>query len=107
MVTTMVVPNHTPDAKEPEIDERFNLGGQNTQTSMAYGDTEVDMSADEDYVPAQQTGYSPSQWTPDYDDPLAERQDTDEEPRKKHRSLFGRSRRRAAEKREQGERDYG
>ena len=41
-------PAYVPDAAEPEIDERFNLGGQNTQTSRAYGDTEVDMSEDED-----------------------------------------------------------
>ena len=89
-------PAYTPDSQPPEIDSRFNLGGQNTKKTMSYGDSDVDMSADEDYVPAQQTGYSPSQWTPDYDDPLAERQDTAEPPRKQHRSLFGR-RRRAAE----------
>ena len=93
-------PAYVPDAAEPEIDERFNLGGQNTQTSMAYGDTEVDMSADEDYVPAQQTGYSPSQWTPDYDDPLAERQDTEEPPRKQHKGFFARRRRAAREAQE-------
>ena len=86
-------PPYTPDAQPPEIDSRFNLGGQNTKKTMSYGETEVDMSADEDYVPAQQTGYSPSQWTPDYDDPLAERQDTEEPPRKQHRGLFGRRRR--------------
>ena len=91
-------PVYTPDAKEPEIDGRFDLDGENRQKTIAYGKTEVDLSADEDYVPAPQTEYNPSQWTPDYDDPLAERQDTDEEPRKKHRSLFGRSRRRAEEK---------
>ena len=86
-------PAYTPDAGEPEIDARFNLGGQNTQKTMAYGDTEVDMSADEDYVPAQQTEYSPSQWTPDYDDPLTERQDTEEPPRKQHKGFFARRRR--------------
>ena len=86
-------PAYTPDAQPPEIDSRFNLGGQSTKKTMSYGETEVDMSADEDYVPAQQTGYSPSQWTPDYDDPLAERQDTEEPPRKQHRGLFGRRRR--------------
>lgn len=88
-------PAYTPDSQPPEIDSRFNLGGQNTKKTMSYGETEVDMSADEDYVPAQQTGYSPSQWTPDYDDPLAERQDTEEPPRKQHRGLFGRRRRAA------------
>ena len=86
-------PAYTPDAQPPEIDSRFNLGGQSTKKTMSYGETEVDMSADEDYVPAQQTGYSPSQWTPDYDDPLTERQDTEEPPRKQHRGLFGRRRR--------------
>ena len=90
-------PAYVPDAAEPEIDKRFNLGGQNTQTTMAYGDTEVDMSADEDYVPAQQTEYSPSQWTPDYDDPLAERQDAQEPPRKQHKGFFARRRRAAQE----------
>ncbi len=88
-------PAYTPDLQPPEIDSRFNLSGQNTKKTMSYGETEVDMSADEDYVPAQQTGYSPSQWTPDYDDPLAERQDTEEPPRKQHRGLFGRRRRAA------------
>ena len=88
-------PAYTPDSQPPEIDSRFNLSGQNTKKTMSYGETEVDMSADEDYVPAQQTGYSPSQWTPDYDDPLAERQDTEEPPRKQHRGLFGRRRRAA------------
>ncbi len=88
-------PAYTPDSQPPEIDSRFNLGGQNTKKTISYGETEVDMSADEDYVPAQQTGYSPSQWTPDYDDPLAERQDTEEPPRKQHRGLFGRRRRAA------------
>ena len=88
-------PAYTPDSQPPEIDSRFNLGGQNTKKTMSYGDSEVDMSADEDYVPVQQAGYSPSQWTPDYDDPLAERQDTAEPPRKQHRGLFVRRRRAA------------
>ena len=88
-------PVYQPDAGEPEIDERFNLGGQSPRTAMSYADSEVDTSADEDYVPAQQTEYSPSQWTPDYDDPLAQRQDTEEPPRKQHRSFFGRGRKRA------------
>ena len=90
-------PVYTPDAQVPEIDARFNLGGQSTQKTISYGDETVDISADEDYIPAQQTEYSPSQWTPDYDDPLAEREDTDEPPRKKHRGLFGRARQRAAQ----------
>jgi len=84
------------DAGEPEIDKRFNLGGQNTNQTISYANSAVDLSADEDYVPAQQTEYNPSQWTPDYDDPLAERQDTAEPPRKQHRSFLSRARRRAA-----------
>ena len=87
---------YTPREEQPEIDERFHLGGRSPRQAIAYGETEIDLSADEDYVPAQQTEYNPSQWTPDYDDPLAERQDTEEAPRKKHRSLFGRARRAAA-----------
>ena len=75
-----------------EIDSRFHLGGRSPRQSIAYGEREVDLSADEDYVPVQQTEYNPSQWTPDYDDPLAERQDTDEPPRKKHKPLFSRAR---------------
>jgi len=93
-------PAYVPDAKEPEIDARFNLGGQRTGQAIAYGDTAVDLSADEDYVPAEQHEYSPSQWVPDYDDPLAERQDTAEPPRKQHRNLFGRARQRFAPKEE-------
>ena len=89
-------PVYQPDAKEPEIDERFHLGGQSPRQTISYANNEVDLSADEDYVPAQQTEYSPTQWTPDYDDPLAERQDTTEPPRKKHRSLLGRFKKPAA-----------
>ena len=90
-------PVYQPDAKEPEIDDRFNLGGQSQKQTISYADSEVDLSADEDYVPAQQTEYNPSQWTPDYDDPLAERQDTAEPPRKQHRALFRRGKKHAAE----------
>ena len=89
-------PVYQPDAKEPEIDERFHLGGQSPRQTISYANNEVDLSADEDYVPVQQTEYSPTQWTPDYDDPLAERQDTAEPPRKKHRSLLGRFKKPAA-----------
>ena len=90
-------PVYTPDAAEPEIDERFNLGGQSEAGAISYGGSAVDLSADEGYVPAPQTEYNPSQWTPDYDDPLAERADTDEPPRKQHRSFFGRARKKADE----------
>lgn len=94
--------SYTSAANEPEIDGRFNLGGQNTRKTIAYGDHEIDLSADEDYIPAQQTEYNPSQWTPDYDDPLAEREDTAEPPRKKHKFLFGRARK-ASEPAQAGE----
>ena len=53
-------PVYTPDAKEPEIDGRFDLDGESRQKTIAYGNTEVDLSADEDYVPAPQTEYNPS-----------------------------------------------
>ena len=88
----------TPDAQEPEIDARFHLGGQSGRDAISYGGSAVDLSADEDYSPAPQTEYNPSQWTPDYDDPLAERQDTAEPPRKQHRSLFAGLRRRQSPK---------
>ena len=88
--------SYRPDyEREEEIDSRFNLGGQKQREQMTYGGSAVDLSADEDYVPAAPTGYNPSQWTPDYDDPLAERSDEIEEPRKKHRFLFGRARQEA------------
>ena len=81
--------------REEEIDSRFNLSGRKQREQMTYGGSAVDLSADEDYVPTTPTGYNPSQWTPDYDDPLAERSEEIEEPRKKHRFLFGRSRQEA------------
>ncbi len=52
-----------------EIDSRFNLSGKRAASRMQYGSRAVDLSADENYEPTPQTGYSPSQWTPDYDDP--------------------------------------
>ena len=90
-------PVFKPDAAEPEIDERFNLGGQSEVGAISYGGSAVDLSADEDYVQAPQTEYNPSQWTPDYDDPLAERSDTEEPPRKQHRSFLSRMRRKKEE----------
>ncbi len=75
-----------PDA-ENEIDSRFNLSGKRAASRMQYGSKAVDLSADENYEPTPQTGYSPSQWTPDYDDPAND--GAEEEPvRKKHK--FGR-----------------
>ncbi len=91
----------TPDAGEPEIDERFHLGGQSPNSAISYGGSEVDLSADEDYVPAPQTEYNPSQWTPDYDDPLAEREELTEPPRRQHRSLFAGLHRKSPEKAEE------
>ena len=82
--------SYRPRSEEPEIDERFNLSGQRQQATMSYGGSDIDLSPDDDYIPAEQTGYNPSQWTPDYDDPLAEREDNLEPERKKHKSLFGR-----------------
>ena len=90
-------PAYRPDAEEPEIDTRFNLSGQPKQQAISYGDNVVDLSADEDYVQAPQTEYNPSQWTPDYDDPLAERADTAEPPRKQHRSFLSRMRKKKEE----------
>ena len=79
-----------------EIDSRFNLSGRERQGRMSYGGREVDLSADEDYVPVQSSEYNPSQWTPEYDDPLAEREDDTEPERKKHRFLSGKGRSRRA-----------
>ncbi len=90
-------PTYTPDAAEPEIDKRFNLGGQSEAGAISYGGSAVDLSADEDYVQAPQTEYNPTQWTPDYDDPLAERSDTAEPPRKQHRSFLSRMRKKKEE----------
>ncbi len=83
---------------DEEIDSRFNLSGEVPQGRMSYGGREVDLSADEEYVPVQQSEYNPSQWTPEYDDPLAEREEAAEPVHKRHRFLSGRGRaRRAAE----------
>ncbi len=83
-------------AEEDGIDKRFNLGGHSTGNRISYGDNEVDLSADEEYVPVQAPEYNLSQWTPDYDDPLAERADSEEPPRKKHKFLFGKRRKEIA-----------
>ena len=75
---------------EPEIDSRFNLGGKARIGTVTYNNRRVDLGADEDYVQSQQNEYNPSQWTPDYDDPLAENNDDDTPKRKKHKFRFGR-----------------
>ncbi len=76
-----------PDAGD-EIDSRFNLSGKRAASRMQYGSRAVDLSADGNYEPTPQTGYSPSQWTPDYDDPANDGSGEEEPVRKKHK--FGR-----------------
>ena len=73
-----------PDAGD-EIDSRFNLSGRRAASHMQYGSRTVDLSADENYEPTPQTGYSPSQWTPDYDDPANDGSGEEEPVRKKHK----------------------
>ena len=73
-----------PDAGD-EIDSRFNLSGRRAASRMQYGSRAVDLSADENYEPTPQTGYSPSQWTPDYDDPANDGSGEEEPVRKKHK----------------------
>lgn len=68
-----------------EIDSRFNLSGKRAASRMQYGSRAVDLSADENYEPTPQTGYSPSQWTPDYDDPANDGSGEEEPVRKKHK----------------------
>ena len=95
---------YRPDTdRDGEIDSRFNLSGRRQRENISYGGSEVDLSADEAYTPARQTGYNPSQWTPDYDDPLAEKNEELEPPRKRHK-LFGRARQARAQ-RERAKRD--
>ena len=85
------------------IDSRFNLTGRRQQEKLSYAGNDVDLSADENYVHVQPTEYNPSQWTPDYDDPLADRPEPEEPEHKKHRFTFGR--RKAAQIRERAQRD--
>ncbi len=84
---------YSTSARDPEIDSRFNLSGINSRKTVSYGAHDVDLSPDADYVPAQQSSYSPSQWSAEYDDPLVERPEVAEPGRKTHRSLFGKKRR--------------
>lgn len=76
-------------AEEELIDSRFHLGGEGRRAGISYAGSQVDLSADEDYVPAQSTHYNPSQWTPEYDDPLGGPREAEEPERKKHRFVFG------------------
>jgi len=76
-------------AEDIEIDSRFNLSGKKKRRSMEYGGEALDLSADEDYAPTVQSGYAPTQWTPDYDDPVTNTGELEEPQRKKHRFSFG------------------
>ncbi|MCR5575871.1 MAG: hypothetical protein K6F56_02555 [Oscillospiraceae bacterium] len=76
--------------EEAEIDSRFNLTGRRQRETLSYAGNAVDLSADENYVHIQSNEYNPSQWTPDYDDPLADRPEPEEPAHKKHRFTFGR-----------------
>ena len=76
--------------EEAEIDSRFNLTGKRQRETLSYAGSAVDQSADENYVHNRSTEYNPSQWTPDYDDPLADRPEPEEPEHKKHRFTFGR-----------------
>ena len=87
--------------EEAEIDSRFNLTGRRQQETLSYAGSEVDLSADENYVHIQPTEYNPSQWTPDYDDPLADRPEPEEPTHKKHRFTIGR--RKAAQLKQRAE----
>ena len=81
-----------------EIDKRFNLSGRKKLGRMVYGSQAVDLSADEDYAPTQQDSYIPTQWTPDYDDPVTNTGEVEEPPRKKHKFIFGKKKKKAAER---------
>lgn len=81
-----------------EIDSRFNLSGRKKLGSMVYGTQAVDLSTDEDYSPTQQTDYAPTQWTPDYDDPVTNTGEVEEPQRKKHKFVFGKKKKKAAER---------
>lgn len=78
-----------------EIDSRFNLSGRKKRGRMVYGSQAVDLSADEDYSPTAQSGYSPTQWTPDYDDPVTNTGEVEGPQRKKHKFLFGKKKKKA------------
>ncbi len=49
---------------EPEIDSRFKMGRDvfGKDTAIRYGDMELDLSAEPDYEPSAQKGYSPAHW---------------------------------------------
>ena len=47
------------EAEEVEIDERFNIGGERKAAHLSYAGNDVDISADEDYQPAEQPSYIP------------------------------------------------
>ena len=78
----------SPDS-DIEIDSRFNLSGKKPRRGMVYGGEALDLSAYEDYSPSVQSGYAPTHWTPDYDDPVTNTGEVEEPQRKKHKFLFG------------------
>ncbi len=80
-----------------EIDSRFNLSGKKQRRSMEYGGEALDLSADEDYAPTVQSGYAPTQWTPDYDDPVTNTGEVEEPQRKKHKFIFGKKKKQKEE----------
>ncbi len=83
-------------ADDVEIDSRFNLSGKKKRRNMQYGGEDLDLSADEDYAPTVQSGYAPTQWTPDYDDPVTNTGEVEEPQRKKHRFVFGKKKKQKA-----------
>ena len=87
--------------EEPEIDSRFNLSGKRPQDQMKYAGSAVDLSEDNGYTPTRQTGYSPSQWTPDYDDPSRGSDEEEEAPRRKS-FKFGKKRKKKAAAAQEG-----
>ncbi len=90
-----------------EIDSRFNLSGRKKRRNMEYGGEALDLSADEDYAPTVQSGYAPTQWTPDYDDPLTNTGEVEEPQRKKHRFSFGKKKKQKAESLSESYDPYG
>jgi len=85
----------SPDS-DIEIDSRFNLSGKKPRRGMVYGGEALDLSADEDYSPTLQSGYAPTQWTPDYDDPVTNTGEVEGPQRKKHKFLFGKKKKEKA-----------
>jgi len=90
-----------------EIDSRFNLSGKKPRRGMVYGGEALDLSADEEYSPTRQSGYAPTQWTPDYDDPVTNTGEVEEPQRKKHKFLFGKKKKEKVKTEAQAYDPYG